>query len=115
MARFRTKARRYFRGFKNKARSMNRTSGQIKATDVLIAGVIYGMAKPIIKNTIPDFFSFGPVSSDNLVIGGAGFYGMKKGKGIVKALGIIALGDQASEVSQNLMGGSQTNNSGIYE
>jgi hypothetical protein len=103
MARFRRIARG-FRGFKRAARRANRTTGSLKVTDVLIAGVIYGVGRPMLANVLPNFFSMGPVDSDNVIIGAAGFYGMKKGKGITKALGIMALGGEAASVTSKLMG-----------
>lgn len=70
--------------------------------NVLLAGTIYGLARPFAAKMLPDFFSFGPVDSDNVIIGAAGFYGMKKGNGLIKALGAVALGSEAGIVAARL-------------
>ena len=86
-------------------RRSNRTSGGMKVTDVLIAGAIYGLGRNIVANMIPNFFTFGPVDSDNVIVGLAGWYGLKKGKGMTKALGAIALGGEAGIITSRLTAG----------
>jgi hypothetical protein len=114
MARFKRKAKRYS-GFKRGAKRANSSSSGMKVTDVLIAGVIYGVARPMVAGLIPDLFKVGPVTSDNVIIGAAGFYGLKKGKGITKALGVMALGGEAAQVTAGLLnGGASSTGSGIY-
>lgn len=109
---FRRKARRSFgRGLKKYAR--NKTGGSIKVTDVLLAGALYGVARPIVANALPTMFSFGPIDSDNVLIGAAGWYGMKQ-KGLLKALGIVALGSEVGFVAAKAASGmTPTSNSGV--
>lgn len=105
MARFKRKAsRRSFGGFKRKS---YRKSGGSSLTpmNVLMAGAIYGLARPYVANILPNMFSAGPVDSDNIIIGAAGFYGMKKGNGLVKALGAVALGSEAGIVANRATSG----------
>lgn len=80
---------------------------------VALAGLAYGVARPIVGNVLPDFFNVGPVSSDNAIIAGAGYMGMKKGKGFVKALSMVALSGEMAQVSAKAttnftLGGSAT-------
>ena len=77
--------------------------------NVLLAGAIYGAARPFAAKMLPDMFSFGPVDSDNVLIGAAGFYGMKKGKGLMKALGAVALGSEAGIVAARVTSGMANN------
>lgn len=109
------KQRRAYRSFGRRSgrRHSNGSSG-LSPTNVLLAGAIYGAARPIAAKMLPDMFSFGPVDSDNVIIGVAGWYGMKKGKGLMKALGTVALGSEVgivtARMTQNLAGNTTTNN-----
>jgi hypothetical protein len=97
---FKKKARRSFRGFAKKSRSYAGNSS-IKPMDILIAGAIYGAARPFAAKLLPNMFTFGPVDSDNVLIGAAGFYGMKKGKGLIKARGAAAnIGNAGTDAYQ---------------
>jgi len=88
-----------------------------------MAGAIYGIARPMIANILPNFFNIGPVDSDNVVIGGAGYMLAKK-SGLMKAVGIVALAGETANVTQKLSGGmtsggstnlaSQTVNQGSF-
>jgi len=97
-----TSRRRSSGGFSKKSRSKN-SSGSLTPMNVMLAGAIYGAARPFAARMLPDLFSFGPVDSDNAIIGGAGFYAMKKGNGLVKALGAVALGSEAGIVTARLV------------
>lgn len=97
MAKFKKSFRRASRGFKKSYRAASKPS--LKPMDVVLGGLIYGAARPFAAKMLPDMFSFGPVDSDNVIIGAAGLYGMKKGKGLMKALGAIALGSEAGIVA----------------
>jgi len=100
---FRRASRGVSRGFK---RASSSTAG-LKPVDVIIAGALYGAARPLLANMLPNLFSFGPVDSDNAIIGAAGWYGMKQ-KGIWKALGTIALGTEAGIVTARLVTGTSS-------
>jgi len=88
------------RGFSK--RSHSKSSSGLTPMNVVLAGAIYGAARPFVAKFLPDLFSFGPVDSDNVIVGAAGFYGMKKGKGLLKALGAVALGSEAGIVAARL-------------
>lgn len=108
MAKFKRRAvRRYARPAR---RSRRASSSGLTPMNVLLAGAVYGASRPFVAKLLPDFFSFGPIDSDNVIIGGAGLYAMKKQTGFIKALGAVACGSEAgivasrvtSNVAQNL-------------
>lgn len=107
MAKFRKKARSY--GFSRKRSSRRSTSSGLTPMNVMLAGAIYGAARPFAAKMLPDMFSAGPVDSDNVIIGAAGFYGMKKGSGLVKALGAVALGSEAGIVAARVTSSAAQN------
>jgi hypothetical protein len=117
---FKRKARRSYRSFSrgSRRRSGGGSSG-LSPVNVLLAGAIYGAARPLAAKMLPDMFSFGVVDSDNVIIAAAGFYGMKKGKGLMKALGTVALGSEVgivtARLSQNLTSGTPTNQTSSYD
>ena len=114
------KAWAVFRGNKKTTRSENTmakrkgrnsfksSNGSVSLMNVAGAGAIHGIARPMIANILPSFFSFGPVDSDNVIIGGAGYYAMKKGSGIIKILGMLTLANEVSYVTQKVTGNNQT-------
>lgn len=69
---------------------------------VLLAGAVYGVARPYVANMIPDY-NIGPVSTDNLAIAGLGYLGSKK-SGFIKALGLVAMGGEAGIVAAKGIG-----------
>ena len=109
MARFR-KARRS--GFRAKAMSSYRKASKpsLSVMDVLLAGAVYGAVRPTVANMLPTFFKFGPVDSDNVILGGAGYMASKSKTKFVKALGLVAMGTEAGIVTSNLLT-SQTSSS----
>lgn len=106
---FRKKAKR--KSYRAKASySRGRSSGGIGLTDLLIGGAIYGFARPMVANMLPDLFSFGPVDSDNAIIAGAGYLGMKNSNKIIKATSMVAIaGETAIVTSRIAQGNSSTN------
>jgi len=107
---FKRKARRAYRGFKrSRGRRSGGSSSGMSPMNVLLAGAIYGAARPMVSKFMPDLFSVGPVDSDNVLIGVAGYYGMKKGSGLMKALGTVALGSEAGIVTARLSQGMLSN------
>lgn len=70
--------------------------------NVLLAGAVYGAARPFIAKFMPNFFQFGPVDSDNVILGGAGIWAMKKQGGFMKALGAVTAGSEAGIVASRL-------------
>jgi len=101
---FKKKATRRKGGFSKRARARSgRSSSGLTPMNVMLAGAVYGAARPIAAKFLPDLFSIGPVDSDNVLIGAAGFYGMKKSSGFMKALGAVALGSEAGIVTARLV------------
>jgi hypothetical protein len=98
---FKKKARRMYRGFKKSARRSHSSSG-MSPMNVLLAGAIVGAARPYAANVLPNLFSAGPVDSDNVIIGAASFYGMKKTSGLMKAISTVALAQEAAIVASRL-------------
>lgn len=109
MARFK-KARRSFRRFSKASRRTG--SSKLSVMEVAAAGALYGAARPYAANMMPTFFSFGPVDSDNVILGAAGAYAALKGKGLIKALGVIALGTEAGIVTGKFVSGQTVSSTG---
>lgn len=106
MARFRKKrssSRRYFG--RSSRRSRGSSSSGLKMTDVILAGAVYGAARPFVANIIPPMFEFGPVDSDNVIIGGAAFLGMKQKNKMIKAISTVALASEVALVTSKMMSG----------
>jgi len=97
-----------YRGFSRRSRGRsNGGSSGLKWWEVLIGAVIYALVRPFVANNVPTFFSFGPLDSDNVIIGGAGYLGYTKGKGIIKATGLAAMVGEASIVASNFASGQK--------
>jgi len=115
MARFRKRARRAFRSV---ARSYRRARApSLSPMDVVIAGAIYGAARPMIASKLPTMFNFNGVDSDNLILGVAGFFASKQKSKLLKSLGLIAMGTEAGIVSANVItqrGATATSNDMLY-
>lgn len=90
-----------------KSRSRSKGSSGLSVMNVLLAGAVYGVARPYVANFIPDY-ELGPVSTDNLAIAGLGYLGSKK-SGFLKALGLVAMGGEAGIVTAKLVGGMTGN------
>lgn len=97
--RMKTMARR---GFK-KHRSSSRGSSGISVMNVLLAGAVYGAVRPTIANMLPTFFKFGPVDSDNVILGGAGYLASRQSNKFIKTLGLVAMGTEAGIITSQLM------------
>lgn len=108
------KAWKIARGKKNKGETMTRrkksgfrksksNGGSMSVIDVLMAGAIYGVARPMVSSALPSFFNFaGVVDSDNLILGGASYMASKQ-KGLIKAIGLIGMGTEAGIVTSNIL------------
>ena len=110
---FKRKARRYAkRMFTKRARS--RTSSGISVEKLAIGSAIYGGLRPYAANIIPDVaaLNFGGVTSDNLILGVAGYLAAKKGSGMIKTAGQVVLLNEAFIVGAKLSSGMTTSNQG---
>lgn len=106
---FRRKAKRSRSRASTRSHSRSKGSSGLSVMNVLLAGAVYGVARPYVANLIPDY-NLGPVSTDNAVIAGLGYLGSKK-TGFIKALGLVAMGSEAGIVAAKGIGG-MTGNSG---
>lgn len=104
MARFR-KARRFARRFGRKVRRGFSGRTSLSPGDIILASAVYGVARPMVSGMIPPLFQFGPVSSDNAIIGAAGFLGMKQKNKFMRALGTVALAGEVSAVTATATAG----------
>lgn len=107
------KARRSSSRYSHKT-SRHGSSG-VSFTDLLIGGAIYGVARPYVANMLPDLFNFGPVDSDNAIIGAAGYYGMKHTKGVMKATSMMAVAGEAAIVASRLSQGVKGSSNSIAD
>jgi hypothetical protein len=107
---FRRKAKRSRRiGYK--ARRSRGSSGGLGITDLLIGGAIYGFARPKVADMLPPLFQFGPVDSDNAIIAGAGYLGMKNSNKIIRATSMIAIAGETAIVANRLGSGMSSTGS----
>jgi hypothetical protein len=96
MARFKKARRiasRVYSAAKSGYKKVSRPS--ISIIDVMLAGAIYGAARPTVSNMLPNFFQFGPVDSDNVIMGAGGYFASKSKSKLLRALGLVALGTEA--------------------
>lgn len=107
MARFRRRMRRARASFHRAYRRASHKGG-ISPMQIALAGALYGAARPYVASMLPNFFSFGAVDSDNVIIGAAGLYGMTRTSGFTRALGAIALGSEAGIVASKFATGGMT-------
>jgi hypothetical protein len=113
---FKRKARRSSRKMSYRAKARRSSSGSgLSLMNVALASAAYTLARPYVANLVPDF-NVGPVSSDNLIIGAAGYYGMRK-SGFIKALGTVALAGEIGVVAAKGVGqlsGGQGQQTDVY-
>lgn len=106
MARFRRKRSRRASRSPKFRRSRGGSKG-ITPMDAMLAGAIYGVARPFAANVIPDILpNIGPVSSDNMVIGAASWWASKQSNKLIKAIGTVGLAAETSMVVNKAMAGS---------
>ena len=110
MARKRFGRKGRFYGGRGRGRRGHSSAG-IKATDILLGGALYGLARPYVANMLPTMFSFGPVDSDNVIIGGAGYLLSKNSNKIIKSMGLVAMGGEAGIITSQLASGMKTTSS----
>ena len=107
---FRKKARARKSFGRAKARG-HRSSGGLGLMDLVIGGAIYGFARPKVADMLPPMFSFGPVDSDNAIIAGAGYLGMKSNNKIIKATSMVAIAGEAAIIANRLTSGTTSSGS----
>lgn len=109
MARYK-KARRAVRRVYSSVKSSYRRSRKpsISAMDVLVAGAVYGIARPTIANALPTMFAFGPVDSDNVILGAGGYMASKSKTKLFKTIGLIAMGTESGIVASKMLSNQTT-------
>ena len=95
-------ARRMSRRIGRRSARRSSSSSSMTPMNTLLAGAIVGFARPMVDKMLPNFFQVGPVDSDNVIIGAASIYGMKKTTGLVKAISTVALAQEAAIVTSRV-------------
>lgn len=108
MGKFKARVRRTYGRVRSAYRKTNKPS--IGVMDVLLAGAIYGAVRPTVANMLPTFFSFGPVDSDNVILGGAGYLASRQSNKLIKSIGLVAMGTEAGIVTSKLLTGNGSDN-----
>lgn len=111
MARFRKRARRSYSravgGFRRAYRSARRPS--VSPMNIVLAGALYGLARPMIASRLPTFFNVGGVAdSDNAILGVAGYFASKQSNKLIKTMGLMAMGTEAGIVASNVINKNMT-------
>lgn len=109
MARFKKRFKRYT----SRAVKMYKSSRKptLSVADVLIAGAAYGALRPMAANVLPNFFSFGPVDSDNVLIGGVGYLASKSNTKLVKTFGLVSMAGEAGIIASRVIQGQSNTSS----
>jgi hypothetical protein len=102
-----------FRGFK-KSRHHSGVSSGITPTNMALAGAVYGVGRPFVANLLPSMFNLGGVDSDNVLLGVGGWLLASKSKGLLKAIGLMALGTEVGYVTGKMIGGTPASTSTQY-
>lgn len=111
--RFRKTVKRFGSRAVNSYRASRKPS--ISVMDVLLAGAIYGAVRPTVSNMMPTFFSFGPVDSDNVILGGAGYFASKSNNKLIKSIGLVAMGTEAGIITNSVVSGAvSTKSNGLF-
>ena len=104
MARFKKRFKRSYSRAVKAYKSSRKPSFSV--LDVIIAGATYGALRPVLANVLPNFFTFGPVDSDNVLIGGAGYMASKSSTKLVKAVGLVTMAGEAGIIASRLTQGN---------
>jgi len=112
MARFKRKARRS--GFRFGKRRSSRRSSSGSPLKTILPAALYGAGRQYAVNLATPITSMLPLGNyaDEAVLGVAGYFMAKKGKGIIKDIGHSMLIVEAASVGSQLIGGAGKNNSG---
>jgi len=104
MAKFRRKGRRFGA---RKARSYRRSHGGMNPTKLILGGAIYGAGRQSLVNLAQPLTSMLPMGqyADELVLGTAGYFMAKKGRGIFKDAGMAMLAVESASLGAQLAGG----------
>lgn len=106
MARFKKRFKRSYSRAVKAYKSSRKPS--FSAMDIVIAGAAYGALRPMASNVLPNFFTFGPVDSDNVIIGGAGYLASKSSTKLIKTIGLVTMAGEAGIIASRLVS-SNTN------
>lgn len=94
-------------------RSYSRSSGGMAPEKVILPALAYGATRSWLAGMAAPLTSKIPLGNyaDELVFGAAGWYAAKKGKGIVKQIGLAVLTVEAASVGNQLAGGMMSQGS----
>jgi hypothetical protein len=111
MARFRRKARRS--GFRMKRRS-HRSGGSVSPLKIVLPALAYGAGRQYLVNLAAPLTSMIPLGAyaDEAVLGVGGYLLAKKGRGMLKNVGVAMLTIEAANLGSQLIGGSGGGSSG---
>lgn len=105
--------RRMSRSF-GRARRSRRSSGTSGIVEMAVMGAAYGgLIRPIVSNNVPNFFTFGPVDSDNAILLAGGYFAHKNSNKWIKALGNAAIIWESGIIASRLMQGSGSNGGSV--
>jgi len=88
-------------GFKGKK------SGSVSPMEMALGSGMYGFARPMVANFIPDVSSI--PNSDNVLLGVAGYFAATKGSGLVKKAGYVVLANEAFIAASRMQAGTSNN------
>lgn len=110
----RKKRRSVYRKVKRRMRS----SRQPRPEQVILPSIIYGAGRQTLVNLATPVTSMIPLGqyADEAILGVAGYYLAKKGKGILKQVGMSMLTVESASVGSGLIGGGFAggNNGGAF-
>jgi hypothetical protein len=112
---FRRKARTVRRsGFARKAKARRSGKASVSPMKVILAGGLYGAGRSYLVNLAAPITGMLGVAggfADELVLGAAGYYLAKKGKGMLKNVGLAMLYTESFSAGSQLIGGSMSGGS----
>lgn len=112
MARFKKRFKRSYSRAVKAYKSSRKPS--LSVMDVMIAGAAYGALRPMAANVLPNFFTFGPVDSDNVIMGGVGYLASKSNTKLIKTIGLVTMAGEAGIIaSRVIQGNTNTSTSGF--
>lgn len=112
MARFRRKAKHSFRFGKRRS---HRSGGKsVSPLKIIIPAAIYGAGRQYLVNLAAPLTAMIPLGAyaDEAVLGIGGYFLAKKGKGMLKNVGVAMLTIEAASLGSQIMGGGGSSSNG---
>ena len=111
MARFKKRFKRSYSRVAKAYKSSRKPS--LSVMDVMIAGAAYGALIPMAANVLPNFFTFGPIDSDNVIIGGVGYMAAKSNTKLIKTIGLVTMAGEAGIITSRLIQNNTSSSTGF--